>query len=58
MAVVTKELWIETRKYDLAKLSELPVGTIVRFIGPEPDPIYMQNLRKVGSGFTAKEAGK
>lgn len=54
MAVVTKELWIDARKYDLTKLAELPVGTIVRFIGPEPDSIYMQNLRKVGSGFTAK----
>lgn len=47
MAVVTKEIWIDARKYDLTKLAELPVSTIVRFIGPEPDPIYMRNLRNV-----------
>jgi hypothetical protein len=47
MKVVSKELWIYARKYDLTKLASLPVGTLIRFIGPEPDPIYMQNLRKV-----------
>jgi hypothetical protein len=49
MAVVTKEIWIDTRKYDPAKLADLPAGTFIRFIGPEPDPIYMKNLRRVGA---------
>lgn len=47
MTTTTKELWIDASKYDLSKLKDLPPGTVVRFIGPEPDPSYMQNLRRV-----------